>query len=303
MSEIFTIIICCYNSSERILRVIENIVKQEKFNQLVKNIIIVNNNSNDDTNEYIKKSKEVSFKVIDIFEEKPGLSNARKTGVINCDTEWIIFLDDDNFLDNKWLENAYQYIEKSPKVGAFNGAIIPRTADQINEEERERLFSSLKVLACTHKNKEELSKNKKSPFKNPIGAGLVIKSEPLKKLCDIGWLKSPGRMAGKLTSGEDGEMAHYVKKMGYDFGFCSNMILKHEIPKFRLQDDYLNTMWYEIGVGVAIIIKNSKFSKLKDICYRALLYFRLFIKKFNKNRYNYKYYVKYIQGYKIGYVK
>lgn len=45
------------------------------------------------------------------------------------------------------------------------------------------------------------------------------------------------RKKKNLTSGEDSEMAYYVKSEGYDFGFCTNAILEHEMSRARLRDD------------------------------------------------------------------
>ena len=166
----------------------------------------------------------------------------------------------------------------------------------MNKEEELRLKASLKVLACTHYDIEEVKNKPKTPFRNPIGAGMVIRTEPLKELSENGWLNSSGRTKDKLTSGEDGEMAFFVKNKGFDFGFCPDAILYHEMNKGRLQDEYLEKMWYEIGRGVAVVAKEQKTKKLKLIAYQALLRFR-WIGYAVENPYKGKYYKKYIEGF------
>lgn len=62
-----------------------------------------------------------------------------------------------------------------------------------------------------HYDIREVKDKPKSAFRNPIGAGIVIPTEPLKELSENGWLNSSGRTKDKLTSGEDGEIA-FCKK-------------------------------------------------------------------------------------------
>lgn len=294
--KIFSVIVCCHNSEERIGRVLSNIIKQEDLNKLVYEIIIVDNNSKDKTKEIVNEFQKLNNIIHYIFEPKQGLSNARKAGVDSAKGKWIIFLDDDNFIDENWIKKAALYIEKHPKVGAFNGAIIPRLLFNPLKEDILRLESSYKVLACTHMNKKDLIKNPRTPFRNPIGAGLVIKTSPLKILSNNGWLNSSGRTADNLVSGEDGEMAFFIKNNGYEFGFCSKMILYHEIDKRRINDEYLMRMWNEIGKGVAIVIKKNDFFKIKRIIYEILIHTRLLKYKLTSN-FKYKYYKNYIYGY------
>lgn len=296
----FTIIICCYNSGDRIERVVDNILIQKKYNDLVEEILIIDNNSNDNTNEYIEKCLIKDKTIRTLFEEKQGLTNARKKGVDNCKTDWIIFVDDDNFMEAEWIYNAHKYIEMKKNVGAFNGIVIPKITKNIDSDMLKRLEASLKPLACTHLDKTNIKQSNKSPFRVPIGAGLVINSSPLKELSKEGWLKVLGRKGNQLSSGEDGEMSLYVKQKGYDFGFCNKMVLNHEISEKRLEDDYLNKLWNEMGIGVYNVIDLQKMKQIKKIVYLCVINLRGIVKKIfcKRNKYKYKYYKIFIEGYK-----
>lgn len=297
MNGIFTVIICSYNSSSRIESIVERVVNQAEYKTLVREIILVNNNSSDDTSFWMKRCRDKYDNVRVVFEPKPGLSNARKKGILETNSEWIIFIDDDNYLSDTWITSANEYIKKYPKVGAFNGVVIPKFESEISEEQEKIVRSSLKVLACTHMKLEEVIDNR-STFRNPIGAGLVIKTEPLKQLCNNGWLKCMGRNAKNLGSGEDGEMCMYVKNNGYDFGFNNEMVIQHLLPSFRLEKEYLEKLWAAISIGVSDVIKGQKRHQIKGIIYYLLINIRLFIKKFNKNKYEYYFYRIYVREFK-----
>lgn len=294
-----TIIICCYNGANRIGKVLEYIYNQKELEIYVYEIIVVDNHSTDNIKDVVYSYEEKNNSAVPlryVYEDKPGLSNARKKGVDSCKTEWIAFLDDDNLIMQGWINNICRYIEVNQNVGVLNGAVVPYVPFEMNKEEELRLKASLKVLACTHYDIEEVKNKPKTPFRNPIGAGMVIRTEPLKELSENGWLNSSGRTKDNLTSGEDGEMAFFVKSKGFDFGFCPDAILYHEMNKGRLQDEYLEKMWYEIGRGVAVVAKEQKTKTLKLIAYQALLRFR-WIGYAVENPYKGKYYKKYIEGF------
>lgn len=294
----FTIVICTYNGGEKISGVIDRILDQGKTLEMVDKIVVVDNNSSDNTREIVSQYSENVPIVEYVFEGLSGLSNARRTGVNAVNTEWIIFLDDDNYITPHWLEHVLSYIGNNPKVGAFNGAVIPKLTFDGNEDYANRLVASYKVLACTHLDENELYNNPQTPFRNPIGAGMVVLTKPLKQLIDKGWLSASGRTKDNLASGEDGEMAFWIKNQGYEFGFCKDAILYHEIPQFRLEDEYLKKMWYEIGKGVAIVIKNQDRIGLIRYLYYIYKYTQYFFAKGDSykksNLYNY------LNGYKNG---
>ena len=209
-----TIIICTFNGASRLPKVLDCILRQDGLNNYVQKILVVDNHSLDNTKDVIQQWKLKSELVDYLYEDAPGLSNARRKGIINCNTQWTIFLDDDNYITERWLSNIFNYIDENAEVGAFNGAVIPTLDFSCSDDERRKLKSSLKVLACTHYDEQDLLSHPASHFRNPIGAGLVILTAPLKSLLKRGWLNSPGRTKNNLTSGEDGEMS-FNKRIYY----------------------------------------------------------------------------------------
>lgn len=295
-SKPFTIVICTYNGGTRIGKVLDKILSQNDLENLVYKILVVDNNSDDNTKDVITQYVSEFNLVYYIFEKQPGLSHARKAGVKNTETEWIVFLDDDNYITPHWIELINDYRLRNEKVGVFNGAVIPNLEFNGSSVFLKRLESSYKVLACTHLSVEKLAENPKTPFRNPIGAGMVIRTEPLKDLLKVGWLEASGRTKDNLASGEDGEMAYCVKNHGYEFGFCKDAILYHGIPKSRLEDDYLKRIWYEIGKGVAIVLKKQ--DKSGVVRYFYYIYKLICNILCINNYYRKKYIREYLKGYK-----
>lgn len=101
MKREITIIICCYNGANRIGKVLDHIYNQKNLETDVYEIIVVDNHSTDNIKDVIYRYGKVNKSMVSlryVYEDKPGLSNARKKGVDSCKTKWIAFLDDDNLI-------------------------------------------------------------------------------------------------------------------------------------------------------------------------------------------------------------
>lgn len=264
----FTIIICTYNGAGRIGRVLDNVLKQDDFQDLVDSVLVIDNASNDNTSNIVNSLSQKNNRIRCLTEIKPGLSNARACGVRNCNSEWIIFLDDDNYIEQDWIKGANSYIANHPDVGAFNGNVIPIFNRELTSDEQVRLDIVYLGLACTSSSEKLLYHDPKKWL--PFGAGLVIRTEPLKKLLNNGWLKSEGRKHNSIISGEDTEMVLHIVLSGYSTGFCNDIILRHDVGVKRLEMDYLKKLYYSFGVAHYRIISSKKLGGLRVVKYGTI---------------------------------
>lgn len=236
----FTIIICTYNGERTLEKTLNHIYAQDEFDEYIEQVIVVDNASNDETASIIKKYSRPE-KLIYSYEAKPGLGNARLNGVYLADAEWTVFVDDDNELDSNWISNAAKYIGSHPNIGIFGGTVIPKLEFAATQEELMRLKNHMGMLACTNYSRKEIDfSREKSPFGGIIGAGMVVRTEYLKELASNGWIKQMGRTGNNTAAGDDGEISRFVtEKKGGKAGFCPYMILEHNLPQSRLQENYL----------------------------------------------------------------
>lgn len=239
MEQLFTVLICTYNGSKRISGVLDRILLQEGLDELVKKIVVIDNNSTDNTSEIVQRYIKINSKIHYFFEAKQGLSYARLAGLKCTDTKWIIFLDDDNYLKDGWILGAYKYILDNPQIGVFNGKIIAKPDFRATKEELETLFMVRRALACTHVESMHKDFSIDENKWKPVGAGMVIKTEPLMEFSKLGWMTSEGRKGESVISGEDTEMVNYLVSVGYQTGFCSNIELEHLIGRHRISKEYL----------------------------------------------------------------
>ncbi|QEC52111.1 glycosyltransferase involved in cell wall biosynthesis [Anseongella ginsenosidimutans] len=105
-----SVVIPCYNASQFVQRAIDSSLSQT-YQDI--EIILVDNNSVDNTWEFLKKAAASHPEKIRIFREtKAGASAARNRGLYEAKGEWIQFLDaDDELLPDK-LENQATIIRQ-----------------------------------------------------------------------------------------------------------------------------------------------------------------------------------------------
>src|SRR5208283_599657 len=99
-----SVIICTYNRSGLLKDSVLSVQNQD-FLPYQYEIIVVDNNSIDDTKSVVTElSTDSPVKVKYVFEGRQGLSFARNTGIANAEGEIIAFTDDDIDADKSWLK-------------------------------------------------------------------------------------------------------------------------------------------------------------------------------------------------------
>lgn len=115
----FSIIVPVYNSEKYLDKCLESIINQT--NQDFE-LLIINDGSLDNSQKIITKYKEkYPFKVKSFIKKNGGLSDARNYGVNRATGEYIIFVDSDDFINTRLLEQLELCINKeNPDVIGYN---------------------------------------------------------------------------------------------------------------------------------------------------------------------------------------
>ena len=87
-------------------------------------ILLIDNNSNDETKAITLEQKEKCNFLTYHFESRQGLAKARNKGIEISKGKVISFIDDDIVLDKNWLKEIILAIEKH-SYKAFGGKVIP----------------------------------------------------------------------------------------------------------------------------------------------------------------------------------
>ena len=116
-----SVIIATRNRALYLFKAIESVLLQT-FNDY--ELLIVDNDSKDNTKEIVDNFISINSKVKYFYEPVIGLSKARNYGIEEAKGEVIVFLDDDAVADPQWLEAHWQAYQEDPNVVAVGGRIF-----------------------------------------------------------------------------------------------------------------------------------------------------------------------------------
>ena len=109
MKEI-SFIIPVYNASKYIERCLKNLLDYKGENV---EFIIINDGSNDDSDEILKRYKKADNKKKYINKSNTGVSNSRNMGIAKATGEYIVFIDIDDYLEKNTVYNLLQIINNN----------------------------------------------------------------------------------------------------------------------------------------------------------------------------------------------
>ncbi|MDJ0650398.1 MAG: hormogonium polysaccharide biosynthesis glycosyltransferase HpsE [Xenococcaceae cyanobacterium MO_188.B19] len=232
----FTVAIPTYNGAKRLPKVLEKLKAQTNLENITWEVIIIDNNSSDETAKVVKEYQHKQFLPVNLeymFEPQQGAAYARILAVKEAKGELIGFLDDDNLPDNQWIAEAYAFSKDYPQAGAYSGQIHGAL-----EVEPPEYFENIKQFLAIreHGSKPRLFNPKNLQL--PPAAALVVRKQA--------WLESvpcsptlTGKLPGLMIQGDDYEPLLYIYKAGWEIWYNPAMHTDHQIPEWRLERDYL----------------------------------------------------------------
>lgn len=143
-------------------------------------IIIVNNNSNDGTKEYLEEEI-MKNKLFFCIHETQNIGGAGgfTRGIeqaLEENGDWILLIDDDAMLDNEYLSRISEAVERHPECGAFAGTVMTEGRVDVLHRRRFKKVNSIK-LECI-----PFEEYKKREFLLDVASfcGLVVKKDVVK---------------------------------------------------------------------------------------------------------------------------
>jgi len=239
MSVKFSVIICAYNASNRIIGPLEHICKLNYPTELFE-LIVVDNNSTDNTSEIVTdtlKKANVGFDFRLIKEKTQGLISARLAGIRSAKNDYLVFVDDDNLLNPDYLSNASLVLIERSNIGALGGQIDLKT-DLESLPAWFYSYANAYAVGTQAQNSGDVSRRGYL-----WGAGIIIKKSLLIVPIESGIsFALSGRKGTKLTSGDDSEMCKWVLISGHTLYYSSDLKLTHVIPSSRIKKTYIDNL-------------------------------------------------------------
>lgn len=255
MHPLVTVIICTYNPRRDYLERVLQALKNQTLPTELWELLLIDNASD----QILASEIDLSWHPFSrhVSEEQLGLTPARVRGIKEAVAEILVFVDDDNVLDQNYLEAVLRISKDFSIIGVWGGQIMPEFEEEPPEWVKPNLKNLLGYLAC-----REFAENKWSNLiheyrTTPCGAGLCVRKIVAQKYAEL--VRNDPRRAdldrkGKqLTSCGDYDLAYTACDMGLGTGQFISLKLTHLIPPSRLKEDYLLHLIERIDYSITIM--------------------------------------------------
>lgn len=187
-----------------------------------------------------------------IREEQLGLTHARLCGFRVVKAKLMVFVDDDNVLEQDYLARVVEIFRDQPHLGAIAGKSLPQF--EVKPDPWIKQYYS--VLALRDFGETPLTTSstvgaltaESYPYFAPCGAGMALRTALFANYT-AQVAQNPNRLAlgrtgNQLTSGEDNDIILTLLAEGWGVGYFPQLQLMHLIATQRLQADYLARLNY-----------------------------------------------------------
>lgn len=261
-------IVCTRNRAKQLSTLIQCLGSQKGIENLKWEIVIVDNNSSDNTKEVAYAFCEGSnLKINYIHEPTIGLANARNTGILYSKGSYLLFVDDDVLLPNDFVNNTLVGVNEYPEFHIYGFRILPDWEEMklknpnfkkpywLNFKKPLNLpINLIQSFIPIHDLGIETLQYPNRIAKNPIGACFMTRKEIFEKLGpfreDLG--------AGQSGVCEDTEFFWYAMINGYKVLYWPYSVLYHPVISDRLNPIYLHKWYFNLGKSLSLIKKSGR---------------------------------------------
>ncbi|MBR4489939.1 glycosyltransferase family 2 protein [bacterium] len=259
-------VICTHNRSSLLADCINSLLNQNIDSENFE-ILIIDNNSNDNTKEiaadFCKNHNNIKY----FFEQTAGYSAPRNCGWKNASGKNVAYIDDDEIAAPNWIENILNtfQIEEHPDI---IGGICEIQYDETPPE----WFTD--SMGRTNKNRQKGLLNHRAD--SYLGCGnIAFKKEVLEKL--NGFSNDFDMKDGFLMMGEDTDICQRAKNAGFQLYYNPEIIIYHRMNSNNYDIEKRKERTKKMGMSARFIFGRKPFF---NHYFKYLIYFSMIVADF-----------------------
>jgi glucosyl-dolichyl phosphate glucuronosyltransferase len=252
-----TVILCTYNRCRSLATALESVALSEMPASVTWEVLVVDNNSKDDTRKVVEEYEErYPSRFRYLFEGKQGKSNALNAGISQARGNILAFMDDDVSVNRNWLQNLTTIFQETNWSGA-GGPVLPEQGFAPPAWLSTEGKYALAPLALFN-----LGPQAGELFEAPIGTNMAFRKEVFEK---VGAFRTDlGPQPGTEARSEDMEFGYRVLTTGMRLWYEPSAIVHHSLPAHRLRKEYFLAWWHDkaqadLRFASTVESKESKF--------------------------------------------
>jgi glycosyltransferase involved in cell wall biosynthesis len=236
-----SVVLATYNRAASLQTTLETFSRLVCPPRLSWELLVVDNNSRDDTRELIHKfARTAAFPLRYVFEECQGRSAALNSGIAAARGEVIAFTDDDVLLHPDWLANLSRTFKRFD-CAAVAGRVVPLW----NHTKPEWLEMDGQQAVVNFELGEKFTQIRVPP----LGANSAFRKQVFAKYglfrVDLGVNGSK-----HTVTCEDTEFGFRLLKAGEQIVYCPDAIVYHPVDSKRTTKKYFRDWYYYNGVSL-----------------------------------------------------
>lgn len=266
-----SIILCTYNGKHLLEETLKYIIAQKLTTPC--EIILVDNASTDGTkvfadNWWDSHNLNTSIEYYSYIQPIQGKSYAQALGYDRAKYAYLLICDDDNWLCETYVQNAFDIMESQSYIGALGGwceAVFEN--DKPNWFEHHSQSYAVGIQAQSNGDITEF-------VGYLYGAGMVIRTAHWQELKSLGFEHLLScRKGDSLSSGGDTEYCYALQLLGYKIWYDDTLYFKHYMTSGRLNLFYLSRL------RKAMAYSNFVISAYRDVLYGVVINKNLLFKR------------------------
>ena len=242
-------IVCTYSNASLLRRTLDSLIKQTLPPREYE-IVVVDNNSTDNTREVVREFEErASHQIKYVLETTQGLSAARNTGIKQSSGPIISFIDDDAEADPGWLAAVVKAFNQHPEAWGVGGNTFA-----IWDAERPAWLTDdfLGNLSIQDRGPNKL---KLIPGQTLLGTNCSFRREVF---AEIGYFPTDlGRVGKSLLAGEEAELCLRIHLRGKSMYHVPDVIVYHHVTPERMTRSYFRKRCYLSGLSRASYVSRT----------------------------------------------
>jgi glycosyltransferase involved in cell wall biosynthesis len=238
---LLTVALCTHNHAQRLYRTLLGLTKIETPDGPWE-LLIVDNASTDATPEILSTAewKSPGLNVRVVREERLGLSSARNRAIQEATSEYIVFMDDDETPDPRWLR-AFEQVIKAHRPDAMGG----RIEVMFEHGERPAWLQDELLGFLGRLDHGGAARRLDEPGTPIFGGNFAFRKEVFSRIAafDVGL----GRRGTVNTGGEDTEIYRRLIAAGCEVWWVPEAIIHHRIEANKLRRGYFLDLHFRQG--------------------------------------------------------
>lgn len=240
-----SVILCTYNRSAQLQVALQGLVDVAAPKGAEYEVVVVDNNSTDDTQVVLRRWQEQSpFPIVMVREPRQGKSYALNSGIAASTGDVLVFSDDDVEFVPTWLERLVEPFQTAEVVGVGGRieAKWPGTIPKWWTGNGPYRLSGPIVHFTENPNDARL-------LTPPWGANMAYRRSVFERFG--GFREDLGPKVGDLIRGEDTELGFRVLRAGLRLAYAHGALVYHPVEASRNTKRYFRHWYFDDGRCIA----------------------------------------------------